>query len=201
MRAAVLFVTALALTIALAAYNSQPMQPTQAQLWSIVRLHNLEGRFFCSGFIVSDTKIVTAAHCISGEPVMVKNQKHKLLGIAMPAKVNERGDQGVLKMLVGSLKERNKLPLEQNGAAIERSFNKSQSLVACGYPYGGELTCSRVEYTGHFQFFMEALGFLYPGMSGGPVIDLETGKAVGLNTAVTETHLILSPTVEILNER
>jgi hypothetical protein len=51
---------------------------------------------------------------------------------------------------------------------------------------------------GHYGFLMGAQGFLFPGMSGGPVIDMYTGRVIALNSAVSEHMVLLAPIFGIM---
>lgn len=175
---------------------------------SIVRLHDVEtGRFFCSGVVISDTLILTAAHCVVRESffgvdvirrVEIRTLDGKPLGLyAELQAANPRQD---VALLTGSFDAFDKQEVETNPQAIEDSFLHSRHLKACGYPAGGLLTCSAITKASHMNFGFTADGWLYPGMSGGPVIDEETGKVIGVNTAVADTRVYLSPTVELFNQ-
>jgi hypothetical protein len=116
---------------------------------------------------------------------------------AVPVGVNQRQDTAILG---GDFKLFDKIEVETAPRIIERSFLHSSAIKACGYPAGGELVCTEVEHSSHMNFGFIADGFLYPGMSGGPVIDEETGHIIGVNTAVADSHIYLSPTVELFRQ-
>lgn len=179
---------------------------------SIVRLHDMEtGRFFCSGVVISDSLILTAAHCVVRENplsmlfgpdivrrVEIRSINGQPLGIyADLAAANPRQD---VALLSGSFSEFDHMNVEVKPQAIEDSFLHSKHLKACGYPAGGKLVCSTITSVRHMNFGFGANGFLYPGMSGGPVIDEETGNVIGLNTAVDGERVYLSPTEELFNQ-
>ena len=46
---------------------------------------------------------------------------------------------------------------------------------------------------------MKGTGNLYPGMSGGPVIDQTTGKIIGVNHAVDSENILVSDTIELFD--
>lgn len=173
-----------------------------AQFSPIVRLSAIydgHEHFFCTGTVVSTKYIITAAHCVQGAPpdmvIMVRSVDETFGGVA---KVSAAGYQLDFAILEGSFAQFDKMPFETNTARIVHSFKHSRSMEACGYPGGGDLTCQRFANAKPFTFFFSAPGVaMYPGMSGGPVIDLETGKLIGVNTAMTENEALLTPIVEI----
>lgn len=174
---------------------------------AIVRLHSAPdkgapetSRFFCSGFMISQTRLITAAHCVDpADTVIIKDYKNEnILGIAMPIKHNQRGDTAVLEMVTPSISTKATLKIMQGGAEVQEQFDKSE-IVACGFPWGGDLTCTRVKDPSRIDFSVKAFGFLYPGMSGGPVISIDADSAIALNTAVMGEYIILSPLVGILS--
>ena len=175
---------------------------------SIVRLHDIEtGRFFCSGVIISDTQLLTAAHCVlrAGlfgydvvKKVEVRAANGRPLGIyADFINANPRQD---VALLSGSFYMFDRKEVEIAPIELEKSYMQSKHLKACGYPEGGALVCTDVKKVTHMNFGFSADGFLYPGMSGGPVIDEDTGKVIGVNTAVFESRIYLSPTIELYNQ-
>ncbi len=175
---------------------------------AIVRLHDVAtGRFFCSGTVISDELILTAAHCVVRESffgyeivdkVEIRAEDGQPLGlIAKLVNANPRQD---VALLIGNFKLFDKMPVEIRPQAIEDSFLYSKHLKACGYPAGGTLVCTTVTNVKHMNFGFSANGFLYPGMSGGPVIDEDTGAIIAVNTAVENDRIYVSPTEELFNQ-
>jgi len=165
---------------------------------AIVRLHDKEsGRFFCSGTVVGPHHVFTAAHCTQfvGYTVDVRPSNGLSIGnYAVVQAMNERGDVAMLK---GNFSQFDIIPMEQNPAAIVESL-KSNNLMLCGYPWSGKLYCNRFDYKGPYIFQLGGLAYAYPGMSGGPLLDLNTGKVIGCTSNVTEAGLTnISPAVEI----
>lgn len=172
-------------------------------LHSIVRLHDKStGRFFCSGLVVSSTVIITAAHCVVGRPgdvatVSVQATKDSTIGVdATVLAYNERADLATLK---GDFRVFSSRAIETDPTRINDIAFSNKKIVACGFAWGGDLVCSPVIARARCFFSICGQGFLYPGMSGGPVIDLETGKAIALNTAVSQDSVVLSPYVNIFD--
>ncbi len=198
----------IALIVSHSGINKPKAKQTQHANTAIVRLHDVAtGRFFCSGTVISDELILTAAHCVVRESffgaevveqVEVRAEDGAPLGlIAKLVNANPRQD---VALLSGQFKLFDKMPVEIRPQAIEDSFLHSRHLKACGYPADGALVCTTVSSVKHMNFDFSADGFLYPGMSGGPVIDEDTGAIIAVNTAVFESRIYLSPTEELFNQ-
>ncbi len=90
-----------------------------------------------------------------------------------------------------------------SGAVEVNQAYKEHKLAICGYPLAGRFTCSPLTNAKNYLFGFSATGFGYPGMSGGPVLDLNTGKVIGVTSAVAgedpqeESRTILAPTIEV----
>lgn len=178
---------------------------------SIIRLHDPEGNFFCSGVVISPHLIATAAHCVSmetpfglfvnlGMQIEVRGHDMKRTGIIAHIKnLNARLDTALLEGNFGSFAERS---IEENPAIIDQIMMDPESqLVTCGYPMGGPLACSKITKVRHgFYSMYYADGWMYPGMSGGPVIDLRTGKVLAVNRGIVESgELIFNPLSDLLS--
>lgn len=162
---------------------------------ALVRLETLEGQTFCSGTVISNTTILTAAHCMMIEGPMkiaslpdAKGHVTEALGVAY--KINPRADYASVK---GNFSAFSKMAFSTNPAAdiLYHNYN----LVTCGFPYGGRPVCYRITRPEKFVDQIKAKGQMYAGMSGGPVIDLNTGTIYAVNTAVTDGYIILSPII------
>lgn len=174
--------------------------------YPIVRLHDWEsGRFFCSGTIVSDKYLATAAHCVQDylgnmSYIEVRDQHGKSFNpiiIALVAGQDQRNDQA---MLEGRFQEFDKMRMEHRPKPILNAFFRADNnIILCGYPYGGDLICLPFKNPRQYVFQIQGISSVYPGMSGGPVIDLHTNKVIAVNTAANESHVIVSPLTEIFN--
>lgn len=177
---------------------------------SIVRLHGVRGNFVCSGTVTSPNTIVTAAHCLAGATMSTLNpiptfeirpSTEEPVGIiGYLGGYNGQADQAVL---IGDFQLFDTRNVVTDPKTIIKRFENGKNLMTCGYPYGGQLFCLPINNPKQFLFQFKATSYLFPGMSGGPVIDQETGSILAVNTAVManredgDTFVILSPTVEI----
>ena len=181
----------------LLATGAPKMPKTQPKLGAIVRLHDvISGRFFCSGTVISDSLVLTAAHCLAMPVgISVRTIDGVERGVlATVVNADSRGDLGLIK---GDFKQFEKLPISIEPDDVINSF-KYGRVQACGYPRAGKLWCTKFTFKAAANFQFAGDGTLYPGMSGGPVIDMVTGNVIGVNTAVDEYgRIILSPIIEL----
>lgn len=192
-------------------YLSLPTRMShKALLPPIIRLYGPTGFFTCSGTVISKTIIVTAAHCLGGPggftPILeVRAADEKPRGIlGLVAGANPNSDLAVIR---GNFQDFENKRLIINTNEIIRIFQSpTKHLITCGYPHGGDLTCVPLLNPKQYLFQFTGSGFLYPGMSGGPVIDTDTGSIIAVNTAVMEnehldaTLVLVSPTIEIFHD-
>ncbi len=174
------------------------MTTENGKLPGIVRLTTLnEGKFYCSGAVISDTEILTAAHCVFGLPlqmniesITVNNEKVEVLGNA--AAINIRADVAIIK---GDFSKFSKLKYEPSPAADILVNN--YHLAGCGFPYAGELVCYKLFEPVKMIDVIGVKGQLYAGMSGGPVVDLETGTIYAVNHAVAQEIVLIAPIINL----
>lgn len=157
--------------------------------------------FICSGTVISDEYVLTAAHClvdqngnlkksiiIKGLPTGPDNKSLEV--ISTPAAVNQRADVGLIK---GDFKSFQKIKISTSTQLP--LILPAEGSVACGFPWGSTATCYPIRFEGIYEFQFAAQGLLYPGMSGGPVINLEVHCVVAINTGIDGSTLILSPMI------
>lgn len=162
----------------------------------VIRLHKdsdtEKHRFFCSGFVISEIYAVTAAHCLYNESrvlstgvIFIHNAVNVPLSTAQAVTVNIISDLGLIR---GDFSRFNKLKL---GIL----FDVTGPFLTCGFPYGDRGICTR--FTPQFPRynFIGGQGALFPGMSGGPVIDIPTGAAVGVNSSTSDDSVNIAPLI------
>lgn len=176
-------------------------QPVSARkkLSAIVRLHDpKDGRFFCSGVVVGPRTLITANHCVSDTApgdVAAEVRAEDGIGtnkLAYFVHGNYQADYAILK---GDFSKFDSAAFDFKPAEIIAGM--SSRVQSCGYPYGGKLFCVEVKSLRQNRFGFSGSGVLYPGMSGGPVFNMETGHVIAVNSAVTDNEVILAPLIEI----
>lgn len=164
---------------------------------AVIQLHEYSSdQFYCSATVVSKSYAVTAGHCVQqGVVIKISNSKGEDTGVTgTPIRASGQMDYAVIE---GDFSKFKFIQPELDPKAIISSFYKG-TLVACGYPMGGNLICFPAKKPGPYIFYFRAEGALYPGMSGGPVIDKKTGKLIGVNSAVYEGGILLAPIINLL---
>jgi len=146
---------------------------------AIVRIELSDGSS-CSGVIVSDTVVLSAAHCYLEAGGKIYDRKARLLADVIPYKRDKSGD---VMSFIGDFSKLRHLPVNNRELAFD---NPLKTFKTCGYPHGvKEMYCGSFipQYNYYFQY--HGKGLVIPGMSGGPVVDMETGEVVGINSTVS----------------
>lgn len=166
-------------------------QKSKGKLDPRVRLHDKEGKFFCSGTVISKNYVLTAAHCITTDSYTLEEKDIMVVGmgktgkgsgVSIPSKAaaaNNRMDTG---LLMGDFSLFEFAQIEIDPTKI--IFNTKGPFVTCGFPLGGKLFCPPVQLTGISNFMLEGNGVLQPGMSGGGLYSENTGKIIGVNSQI-----------------
>ncbi len=171
---------------------------------AIVRLYRPVpggGMIKCSGTVINATHIATAAHCLVPTeydfmPPIIEIRTSNDLVIGVTAQIESYDQRTDLGMLFGDFSTLMARGMVSGAEALNKAY-KDHNITICGYPMGGDFTCSKALKCNNSFFKFSCKGFAYPGMSGGPVIDTNTGKLIGVITAVQDDQVILSPLVEV----
>ncbi len=183
-------------------------RPT-VKLGSIIRLVQ-DGRTYCSGVVIDNNTIVTAAHCVLTDTpfgpflnpeaeIEIRASDNVSRGtFAHPKNASTQIDRAVLK---GNFSIYSKSKYISDVAQSVAARTPGNRFISCGYPLGGALYCGNMIYQRELAFFMVVKsatapgvsgGILIPGMSGGPTM-LTDGTVIGINSAVEDDHSILAP--------
>lgn len=160
----------------------------------IIKLSDMSGQGYCSAFVIDANYAVTAAHCLADdhyrlrkENIKIYNDKGEYTGII--AKAGGIALQSDLGIVTGDFSNFRMLP-----AHFDKFSFYHPLYVACGFPYASKvLSCNPLIPAKNIEFAMYAQGYLVPGMSGGPVIDLSDGMVVGVNSAVADDGVLVMP--------
>lgn len=150
---------------------------------AVVRLYNQQSESVCSGFVVSDSKAITAAHCVidflnifPDDGLFVSDIQYRN---TVKAKVVFYDKMSDIAILFGNFTLFGKLTVADNYMVSEDDF-----ILACGFPYGLEFFCSNFSFVKDFlRFKVLQNGRVFSGMSGGPVFVINNNKAfvIGVN--------------------
>lgn len=137
----------------------------------IVKLHLFleEGEGYCSGTVLDATHLLTAAHCTPGlivDKTYATDSTESAHVNITDYHSNFRADYSIL---IGDFAKFNVLPAVL-GSPI--AVDLVGSVVAtCGYPMGQkQLICAKAKIVSPMDSGILAVGEMYAGMSGGPVL-------------------------------
>ncbi len=177
---------------------------TEGTIPFLVRLEeDKTNRFFCSGSVISDNYVLTAAHCVADkidEKVIVRsipNENGET--ISLTGTVVGADESAGYALVLGDFKQFVKARIVTDSAFL---LMLTGPLITCGFPRGENVVCYPTDNRPQGYYGSLSLrGYLFPGMSGGPVIDKGIGAIVAVNTATAENSLIvISPLVGLFKE-
>lgn len=171
---------------------------------AIIKLSK-DGRIFCSGSVITDTLVLTAAHCVARYSMMtgteiltdfnIESLEKGDIHMISPSKVigvNLRQDTALVQ---GDFRRYSKLKIQTDP---NRDILVVQpSLVSCGFPNGGRIVCYTAKHPYKYIDMIGADGQMYAGMSGGPVMDLNTQVVYAVNHAVGPDIVIFAPIINL----
>lgn len=174
---------------------------------ALIRLVDENSRAYCSGSVISDKLVLTAAHCVArmgewGEvevnpKVFIRSlsnkSNHQVVVVSVVLGVQPRADYALIK---GDFRGFNTLKFNDKPSA-DILVNK-YNLTACGFPYGQSPVCYPFTNPEKYVDVIKGKGQMYAGMSGGPVIDIATSTVYAVNSAVTDSYVMVAPIVNIL---
>jgi hypothetical protein len=156
-----------------------------------------EEEFHCTAVVISHTLALTAAHCLVDseyfmlkKPFVVKDKDFAVSGTANPVAVNTQADLGLVS---GDFSTFRKFKLNLKGF-----LGSAGPYVTCGFPWGDEGICTPFAPAANYYAEVMGKGTIFPGMSGGPVIDVSTEEVVGINTEVNEGFIVVTPLTGVL---
>jgi hypothetical protein len=184
----------------LPAFESSDAQGPQAGREALIRLTNSKGQHICSAFVVSNRYAITAAHCLDEASGILTRKKFKVFDI-------ERKDTGIeveavglvnrmdMGLVMGDFSGFKKLSLD----SPPKGFlgRESSVFAACGFPMGDKELCIPQLVGPNIYFMVQVDRPVYPGMSGGPVIDLKDGTVVGIISSTERGGSLMAPIVSI----
>jgi hypothetical protein len=167
---------------------------------TVIRLHNIDDRFFCTGAVIDGQYALTAAHCVTDSLGTMKTENIKIhdaygnyITDALPIAIDKYLDVAFIK---GAFED---FEVKEVDFAGKHSF-LGMHLLSCGFPAGQfDLYCTELIHVGNYYFQYNTIGGpIYHGMSGGPVIETVSGAIVGVNSAVDDNSVVISPLIGAL---
>lgn len=161
----------------------------------VVRI-SVNGSFTCTGFVVSQIYIITAAHCVEElhQVVQIHDSSKEIFILGEVVGIYDPMDQALLRASIG-----NRIaPVKADFTGKLMSMDTTQ-VITCGFPGGQpEILCNAGTLSGSRFFMRTGTGALYKGMSGGPVfvLDEKEGLVVtAINSAVDSKGIIVGPLI------
>lgn len=167
---------------------------------AIIRLVNPDGYFYCSGVVIDAHYALTAAHCVTNSLGGLKDDEvtvyDKYNNKATTAKTVAADALRDVAFIKGDFNEFEAAAVDFPGLYLKLGMHMN----SCGFPAGQFYEfCAELIHIGNRNFQIRTVGGpIFKGMSGGPVYDKESGVVIGVNSAVDENSVIISPLVGVL---
>lgn len=186
-------------------FNEATVDYSDKKYIAVVQMVDLEsGKGFCTGFVISNNYMISAAHCFVDQKTSKLNDKQygararsiEDANIVMTVFVDVVGvhvnaDYALLK---GDFTELSKLKVNVSGSVMQQWTQRSLlpgmppiPVFAIGYPYGTTVAMAYAQSDCRNVYDFIECGLsqgLFPGCSGGPVIDPLSGEVIGINYAM-----------------
>lgn len=155
----------------------------------------------CTAFVIDGMYALTAAHCLVKDGKMLK-ESFKVLDsvskdtkiLAQAAAVDINSDLGVVR---GDFKDFSALDINPYGFEL---MDPESVFISCGFPRLSKyVLCTLAIPQANYYDRIRAVGILFPGQSGGPVINLRTNKVVAINSAIGDGYTVLIPLSGVLS--
>lgn len=159
------------------------------QFRPIIILADKDNKRFCSATVVDNNYAITAAHCLTDNGRMTKENIHVysdtgnlVLQDAHAAGIEQRVDYGLVK---GDFSQ-----FILMAASFDTSVGELMNLgplISCGFPHGQlRLFCNLFQNIAPYNLAYTGFSEMFPGMSGGPVVvNSPNGPIlIGINQAV-----------------
>lgn len=189
--------------IIMVAVNPKFLHKTPKRLNPIVRLTE-NGQTFCSGTVITENTILTAAHCvtiqspfgtfINAAPIDIRAEDNMPLHVY--GKTYYATGQMDQALLHGDFRQFEPKKFVSDPTELTKLKKQGKRFKSCGYPLGGNLYCSEITYEQPYGLMFSGPGTLIPGMSGGPTMTSD-GSVVAVNCAVIDTLSVVSPIYNI----
>jgi len=156
--------------------------PKDAQHDPIVQLADETGDPFCTAFVIDSNYALTAAHCVepnTSYTIIIPSEKTTDHSGFVAVGINNRVD---VALIMGDFSNYKNMRVDFYGFTPANGPGK---YATCGYPYlQRKLTCNNFVPRVINGFTLGGWGFLIPGMSGGPVLDMLHGHVIGINSSM-----------------
>lgn len=151
------------------------------------------GEFVCTGVVVSQYYVITAAHCVDDlrQEFVIEDSTKQQKYVGNVVGIYDAQDIALIYTDVHNGIRPAKADFDgTTTTAIE------VPVITCGYPKGQKKKlCIRAVLSGNYFFLRRGVGLLYTGMSGGPVYHDNPPyyTLIGVNSSVTQADILVGP--------